>query len=237
MTKMAVLKNGRFGKITKIKTSQIGEFSFPDSMPVAASSVVPEAKKQLGKLPIFWLCPQIKKTGIVLRNIKTRTLGVDRLANVIAARHSVSLPAIVCDFGTAITFDLIDKKGQYRGGAIIPGRKMMRIALHDHTAQIPIVPFTRRVSVPGTDTKGAVAGGIDIGILGSAKEILHRLSQEINAPKINMIAVGGDSDYFVAHIPGLNQGGAYFTLAGVAIAWGLNNYESENLRIGKFQRR
>ncbi len=227
-SKFGLLRNGRFGKIGRIETANIAELPFPEGVPAAASTVVPSAKDKLAYLPIFWLSPDVR-TGLDLGSIRRNTVGMDRLANVIAAAAFFGTPSIVGDFGTAITLDMVDAKGIYLGGIIMPGRSTMRKSLHEFTAQIPLVPLEKKIGrIPGRNTVEAVSGGIDAGLVGAVKELVARMAASAGkraGPKL--VAVGGDAGFFVRNIPGFVFGGDDFTLKGIAAAWYLNNKPGE----------
>ncbi|MBQ9754523.1 MAG: type III pantothenate kinase, partial [Lentisphaeria bacterium] len=78
--------------------------------------------------------------------VDSSTIGADRLANAVAALDH-GTPALVLDCGSAITIELVDSDLRFRGGAIAPGRKMLRQALHANTAQLPEIPLSSRLPV------------------------------------------------------------------------------------------
>src|ERR1017187_8006899 len=75
--------------------------------------------------------------GIGIDYPKPQTIGPDRLANAMAARHRFGAPVVVVDFGTAVTFDVVDRRGNYIGGIIAPGLDVMTNYLHEKTALLP----------------------------------------------------------------------------------------------------
>jgi type III pantothenate kinase len=68
---------------------------------------------------------------------KPNSIGPDRLANAVAARRRFGAPVVVVDFGTAVTFDVVDARGNYVGGIIAPGLAAMTDYLHEKTALLP----------------------------------------------------------------------------------------------------
>ncbi|NMA19841.1 MAG: type III pantothenate kinase [Lentisphaerae bacterium] len=150
-----------------------------------------------------------------------RTLGADRIANA-AAAYSLGIGAIlVLDFGTCVTTEAIDTKGVFRGGAILPGRAMLRRSLAAFTAQLPEIPMYEECPPPlGLTTAGAIAAGVDLGIIGTVRQIIEKTRQEPGLEHCRTIAVGGDAAYFMQNIPGLEAGPEAFTLRGIRLAKG-----------------
>ena len=88
--------------------------------------------------------PMLELTLKTLRGVgidypKPDTIGPDRLANAVAARHRFGAPVVVLDFGTAVTFDVVDRHGNYAGGIIAPGLSAMTSYLHEKTALLPAI--------------------------------------------------------------------------------------------------
>jgi type III pantothenate kinase len=148
--------------------------------------------------------------------VDASTVGADRLANAIAASASYAPPVIVLDCGTAITTEVVDADRQFRGGAILPGRQLLRRALNRHTGQLPEIPLQDQCPPAiGTATAAAIRAGVDLGVLGSVEKLLAETRSELSVDACPVIAVGGDAPYFVKHISGLTAGPADFTLRGL----------------------
>lgn len=222
-TQFAEWEDGRIVALSSLPTSNLSELQISDKeIPIAASSVVPATKKYFEGKNVFWVSPE-KKCGIDMTEIDCSTFGSDRFANLAALANFANLPAIVLDFGTAITIDFLDENKRFKGGAILPGRLTSRKGLNNLTAQIPLVPFSDQIPVFGRNTFEAVRSGIDIGTIGAVKEIISRMCQEINKKAhIAKIAIGGDVEFFIKNIPELIYGGNDFTLKGIAKIWELN---------------
>src|ERR1035438_9519599 len=92
--------------------------------------------KRLWRLPCLELTPSTLR-GVGIDYPQPQTIGPDRLANAVAARHRFGAPAVVVDFGTAVTFDVVDRAGNYVGGIIAPGLAAMTDYLHEKTALLP----------------------------------------------------------------------------------------------------
>jgi type III pantothenate kinase len=119
-------------------------------------------------------------------------IGADRLANAagVLTRHGV--PAIVVDFGTAVTFDVISARPAYCGGVIAPGLGAMSAYLPGKTALLPVIDLEEPVAAIGKSTVQAMQAGAVIGYRGLVREILGRIRHELGGrPKV--IATGGDA--------------------------------------------
>jgi type III pantothenate kinase len=128
--------------------------------------------------------------GVQVNVKKPAQVGADRLANAVAAKELYGSPVIVVDYGTGTTFDVVNKAGDYFGGAILPGLGISTRALHEFTAKIPLVKFEKVKFVIGRTTEEAVRAGVYHGAIGTTKELLMKIRKElkINAPAI---ATGG----------------------------------------------
>ncbi len=137
------------------------------------------------------------RLGIPVRVKKPSQVGADRLANAVAAKELFGSPAIVVDYGTGTTFDVLDKKGAYCGGAILPGLGISLRALNEYTAKIPMVRFEKTRFAIGRSTEEAVRSGIYHGAVGTTRELLLRIRRELGSAA-PAIATGGYCGFFKA---------------------------------------
>ncbi len=122
------------------------------------------------------------------------TLGRDRLAAVVGAHHDYPGQAcLVIDAGTCITFDVIDGQGHYKGGNISPGLSMRMKAMHQFTANLPLVEPGQTESWLGYDTVSALKNGAQWGVVFESETFCTRCEAEFGA--INVILTGGDADF------------------------------------------
>lgn len=217
-TVIAEAENGRINSSRKLPTAELSSEVFPVGVPVAAATVVPEFRKKFRDHDIFWLEPGCQ-CNIDLSMVDSSTLGADRLANLIALEDGFSLPALCIDFGTAITFELLDENRVFVGGAIAPGRALMRNSLHDYTAQLPLVSLkTPPPDGPGKATGDQMILGMDFGALGAVKELIGIMRKSVKG-HLTILAAGGDADFFIKNISGIEYAGDEFTLKGILKAW------------------
>ena len=192
-------------------------------IPLAVSTVVPAAKKVLSGKNIYWVSPS-EKLPVSLKKVNASTLGADRIANIAAVAKSAKLPAIVIDCGTAITIDAVNGKSEFLGGAILPGRMLLRKSLNDFTAQLPLVALSdKKPKALGRNTKDAILSGTDLAVLGSVKEIISRIKLEIKMEKCMVIATGGDAGFFIRNIKGIKPAGKDLTLLGISACYSFSD--------------
>ncbi len=225
----ATCENDVIGELKQVPTAAFSVDIIPEKMPIAAASVVPKIKEILDnstfKNKIFWLTHD-KHLNIDLTKVNAPALGADRLANaiILATEANQETIAVSIDFGTCITFEIVDNSKVFRGGAIVPGRKLLRKALHNYTAQLPLIPLHNETAPDlGETTESAMRLGIDNGVIGTVKELIADIQQRFTDCNIKIFATGGDQDFFTAHINELIEGNKYFTLRGILKGWEMNN--------------
>jgi type III pantothenate kinase len=141
----------------------------------------------------------------LLRYENGRAFGADRIALCAWSRKLFPEQAhIAVDIGTAITFDVIDSKGEYVGGLIMPGIDMMSGALHSRTAQLPLVSIGRSETLLGRSTDTCIRSGIFWGtvkqIEGLIDEIGRQLREELGEASVGVVATGGNSRLIAAEV-------------------------------------
>ena len=153
-------------------------------------------RSQLEALP-FPLLEFTYQTPIPIRNLyeTPQTLGVDRLAAVIAAyTQQPNQPALVIDAGTCITYDFIDGQGQYQGGNISPGMEMRFKALHSFTDKLPHVDAQGETPDYGKSTETAIRSGVIRGIEHEISGYIRLLRK--NYPSLLVFLTGGNEFSF-----------------------------------------
>lgn len=141
-------------------------------------------------------------------------IGADRLANAVGVVKHYPVPAIVIDFGTAVTFDVISAKPAYCGGVIAPGLGAMNDYLHRKTALLPLIELAEPTQAIGKSTHDAMLAGAIFGYRGLVKEILANLLEEIGAPT-TIIATGGDAALIAKGVAGIEHVDPTLTLEGL----------------------
>ena len=117
-------------------------------------------------------------------------VGADRVANAVAAQDRYQPPLIVLDFGTATTFDIVDRVGNYCGGVIAPGINLSLRALDMAAAQLPRIGIRRPPAVVGRSTVPAMQSGVFWGYVGLIEGLVQRIRAE-RGEAMEVIATGG----------------------------------------------
>lgn len=166
---------------------------------IIISSVVPPLMHTLPKMSLnyFHIEPMVVgpgiKTGINIKYDNPKEVGADRIVNAVGGYDKYGGPLIIVDFGTAITFDVISKAGDYLGGVITPGIKIATDALFSKTAKLPKVEIAKPDKVIGKNTVNSIQSGIVYGYAGLIDSIIERIIKELEVKKEDMkvIATGG----------------------------------------------
>ncbi|NPV77069.1 MAG: type III pantothenate kinase [Anaerolineae bacterium] len=162
------------------------------------------------------------KTGIKILYEDPSAVGADRIVDAVAVKQLYGGPACVVDFGTATTFDALDKNGQYLGGAIAPGIGIAAEALVQHTAKLPRVDFQRPPSVIGRNTVHAMQSGLLFGYVAMVEGMVERFRAELS-PEMKVIATGGLAEIVANETKVIQVLAPWLTLDGLRIIWEMNH--------------
>ena len=189
-------------------------------------SVVPTkngvVRKAAKRSKILWLTPQLR-LGVGIDYPNPKTIGADRLANAAAVADLYGSPAIVVDFGTAVTFDIVSARRNYIGGVIAPGLESMTSFLYQRTALLPKLSLKEPRSTVGRSTIDAMRSGAVIGYRGLVREIIARIKAErFPREKVHVIATGGYADLIAARLREIDAVHPNLTLEGLRIVANLN---------------
>ncbi len=186
---------------------------------VIISSVVPEANFHIENFCKKYLeCTAImvshENAAITIDIDKPEELGPDRIVNAVAVLEHYQAPAVVIDFGTATTFDVINAKGAYSGGVIAPGVNLSVSALHMAAAKLPSVSIEKPKTVIGRDTVSAIQSGIYWGYVGLIEGVVKNISSEMGEQPY-VIATGGLARLFADNIEVIDTVDNELTLKGL----------------------
>ena len=233
-THLGLANDHRVTKVSQIPTGawadgtaprRVAKFAGRASIRGAAlCSVVPNATpraldfvRSTWQLDCFVLGPRTLR-GVGIDYARPGTIGPDRLANAVAARHRFGAPAVVVDFGTAVTFDVVDRHGNYIGGIIAPGLTAMTDYLHEKTALLPRIRIREPRSIIGRNTEQAMLAGAVHGYRGLVRELIGRLRRELKAPRLPVVATGGYARLLATGLPEITAVIPDLTLEGLRLA-------------------
>ena len=193
---------------------------------VLVASVVPKKTsmfRSLFRVRMKELTPELD-LGIGIDFSDPRGIGADRLANAVGVATRYGCPAIVVDFGTAVTFDILSAKRVYEGGVIAPGLGVMTDYMYQRTALLPKIDLEEPVSVIGKTTKDAMLAGAIYGYRGLVRQIVTEIVAKLDG-KVRVIATGSYADLISAKLPELQIVDLDLTLEGMRII-ALRNFKS-----------
>ena len=174
------------------------------------------------KAKVLWLDWKLK-LGVAVDYPKPQSIGADRLANAAAVAELYGCPAIVVDFGTAATFDVVSARRSYVGGVIAPGLKAMTNFLYQRTALLPKLSLKEPKRAVGRSTIEAMRSGAVFGYRGLVREILRQIRQEqFPRMKITVVATGGYARLIAKGLPDIGAVHQNLTLEGLRIVANLN---------------
>ena len=183
-----------------------------------ATPLVRKSVRTVWKLDTLELTPQTIR-GVGIDYPKPNSIGPDRLANAVAAKFHFGAPVVVVDFGTAVTFDVVDARGNYVGGIIAPGLAAMTDYLHEKTALLPKIKIREIKSAIGKSTEQAMLVGAVHGYRGLVRELIGELKRELRVKKLPVVATGGYAKLIAAKLPEISAVDPDLTLEGLRLVW------------------
>jgi type III pantothenate kinase len=233
-TKLAFASRSRIERASKIATPSLNARRIAsilrrrDARTVVVSSVVPKKDREIKRAArghkIIWL------TAKTRLNVRTdypnpRSIGADRLANAVAVAQLYGSPAIVIDFGTAVTFDIVAPGNAYIGGVIAPGLEAMTNFLYHRTALLPRISLREPRSAVGKSTNQAMLAGAIFGYRGLVREILQRIIAEKSwSGHVRIVATGGYAKLIARKLPEVDIVHENLTLEGLRLVGRMNSH-------------
>jgi len=204
-------------------------------------SVVPRATPLVRKaVRAIWKSKMLELNPKTLRGVgidypKPGSIGPDRLANAVAAKFRFGGPVVVVDFGTAVTFDVVNSSGNYVGGIIAPGLAAMTDYLHEKTALLPKIKIREVKSAIGKSTENAMLVGAVQGYRGLVRELIGELKRELRAKNLPVVATGGYAKLIAAKLPEISAVAPDLTLEGLRLVW-KSNFEQKQTKETKLKK-
>jgi type III pantothenate kinase len=161
------------------------------------------------------------RTGMSILYENPREVGADRIVNAVAAHDRWPGGAIVVDFGTATTFDVVTARGEYAGGVIAPGLTVAADALYHATAKLPRVEIVRPATALGRNTVASMQSGLVFGYAGLVDAIVERIRAEVDfSPRV--VGTGGLAPLIARETRTIAECDDMLTLRGLAIIYERN---------------
>lgn len=205
-------------------------YGLKDVEAAVCSSVVPPVTTSVGSMVEEYLHTEMlrvepgTKTGVRVCVDNPREVGADRIVNTLAAHRRYGGPAIVIDFGTATTFDIVSPSGEYLGGAISPGLGIAADALFSYTAQLRRIELVPPRHPIGKNTVHAMQSGIVLGYIALSEGMIARLKADMGefGQPIKVIGTGGLASLIAAHTGCIDIVDPNLTLEGLRMIYDLN---------------
>jgi type III pantothenate kinase len=233
-----LLEHWRFATVRQSTADELGSAlrsllelrgcSFSQLHASIVSSTVPQLEPQWTAMAARYLGHEMltvgpgTKTGMAIRYDNPREIGADRLVNAVALRARYGGPAVCVDFGTATTFDVLSRDGDYAGGALMTGIEISLEALSERGARLPRVDLAPPRSVIGKNTIDAIRSGVVFGYAGAIDAILRRLYGELGE-RAPAIATGGLSGLVVPYTEEIEEVDDLLTLTGLRLLYERNS--------------
>jgi type III pantothenate kinase len=231
-TKLAFASRDRLGATERIETARLSAVSLTKILRrgaverVVVCSVVPKKdaliRRAAGKSRVSFVSAKCE-LGVGVDYPAPESIGADRLANAAAVAALYGTPAVVVDFGTAVTFDVVSAERCYIGGVIAPGLEAMTTYLYKRTALLPKLTLAEPRRAVGRSTKAAMMSGAIFGYRGLVKEILAKIGAEaFGGRRAQIVATGGYAQLIAARLPEIDAVRPHLTLEGLRIIGNLN---------------
>jgi type III pantothenate kinase len=220
---LAVLLQGLMGSHTAVSEAKVEGLAICSSVPAVLHELRDVTRRYYGDVPAVIVEPGVK-TGVHVLMDNPKEVGADRIVNALAANHLYGGPCIVVDFGTATTFDAVNERGDYVGGAIAPGIEISVDALGVRGAQLRKIELARPRNVIGKNTVEGMQSGILYGFAGQVDGLVNRMARELakDPEDVQVIATGGLAGLVLGEAATIDVHEPWLTLIGLRLVYERN---------------
>lgn len=211
---IAGLLQGVFSLAGRRLVDDVDEVGIASVVPRLTAQWVEMCEKYLGLVP-FVVGPGAR-SGIRIAMKNPTEVGADRIVNAVAAFERYGGPCIVCDFGTATTFDVISAEGDYVGGAIAPGIEVSMEALTSRAAKLIKVELAEPAHAIGKATAESLQSGMVYGFAGQVEGVVHAIWDELGT-RATVVATGGLAELIAGHTAVISAVDPLLTLRGIEL--------------------
>ncbi len=214
----AVFDHKNSGIAEVIKNVNFWVDSLPDgvkhvSIACVYDPMIEYLKKLFPKISIFRINSAMD-VGLDISYEPKSSLGADRFANIVAFKHRYKTRGIIVDIGSALTVDLVDKKGVFKGGIIFPGPALSFKALGSGTSRLPETIMARTIKQWGNSTEESIRCGIYSGYKVLLNGLIEDAKRELS-DDVTVVVTGGWSDFWKQDLHEVDIYDKNLTLAGV----------------------
>lgn len=207
-----------------IEPNQLHGAALASVVPPLTSTIMQALDGYLGQTPL--VVGAGVKTGVRIVYEDPKAVGADRVVDAAAVQRLYGAPACVVDFGTATTFDAINRQGDYLGGAIAPGIGIAADALFQRTAKLTRVELVAPPAAIGRNTVHAMQSGLVFGYVGLVEGMVARFRAELGQDMV-VVGTGGLASVIAAETNVIDHVAPWLTLDGLRLVWELNQAEVE----------
>lgn len=206
--------------IFSVENLEVQDFVISSVVPQIEDKISYAIKKGFNKKPL--IIGKDLKIPIKNNYKNPYEVGIDRLVNAYGAIHKANPPLIVIDLGTAITFDIVNEKGEYEGGAIFPGIDSSIKTLFSKTSKLPMVSINETKNIIGKTTIESIQSGIFFGYCSLIEGMVNRISKHYNRD-FNIIITGGNSKLISKGLSIKHILDEYLSLEGIYLIYKFNH--------------
>ena len=208
-----------------LNTLQYKGYDTKDVEDVIIASVVPAVMHSFNSAIIkyFGLTPIVVgpgiRTGIRIATTNPKETGADRIVDAVAGYELYGGPALVIDYGTATTYDIVTENGIFLAGVIAPGIRTSANVLYKDAARLPEIEIVKPKTILANSTIDSMQAGLYYGVVGETKYIVQKMKEETGFDNMKVIATGGLGKMIAQTVDEIDYYDPTLTLKGLQIIY------------------